>query len=341
MAYIGFDLDETLGRFASVHAHVLFLTPGPVYQNLLKGYEPFAPSHELQGKMKLALNEFAKCLLANDSEIGLLRPGILRILGRLAELKESDKVKAISIYSNNGNLGLLLLASSMIETALGKPGLFCNHIDWYNPIRRDEITPGRPGAGFKTGAVLRKSFMDPRCDSVTSENAINMNDMYFFDDIIHPDVLAKVGPKHYFRVNPYKREPASLEAIDSCLDAALKSVGLDKDEKYLEYVAPIAAAMGVPQKQNQEILDTYKNIFESLTKFNRSYTPELSEFQDDTDTLMSTIESNFSSDPSVNYGSNYFPVTDGGRRKRKVLRRKTIKKRTKKLRKRHTRARKN
>jgi hypothetical protein len=356
MAYIGFDLDETLGRFISAHPFVFFVNPGPVYDYLLKGQAPFVPSEALRAKLEVAMNEFAKCLVATVP--GILRPGILAILSKLSNLKDSGQVAAISIYSNNGNLGLLLLASAMIENALGKPGLFCNHIDWYNPMRSAEITPGRPGSAYKTGRVLRQSFLDPRCGSFRSLNAIQKAKTYFFDDTIHQDVLNEIGPANYFRVNPYKIDPSSVKPIESCLDTALRAADLDTDEEYLSYINPIAVALGSdPTKKD------YTKIFTALSNFNRNYVPTTLKFSDDTDSILERISVLFPSpaEPAAppaeeapaapaaaplanNYGTNYFPVSDGGRRKikrRHVVVKKYSKKRKLRDRKGPKRTRKN
>jgi hypothetical protein len=341
MAYVGFDLDETLGSFSSAHSYIFFLTPGPVYTSVLKGQQPFVPSEQLREKLTVGLNEFAKCLLVKEP--GILRTGILDIISRLLDLKEDGRVKAISIYSNNGNLGLLLLASAMIENAIGKPGIFCNHIDWYNPMRSTEITPGRPGYAVKTLRVLKQSFLDPRCGGDESTEDAKF---YFFDDLQppHDDLMSTLTNQRYFIVKPYKKNPASLENLEACLDSALKTAGLDTDDEYLRYVAPLISAFGEP-------ISSYENIFKVLRNFNRSYISVVNEFENDTATLLSKIDASFPPLPAsapaqenISYGENFFPV-DGGRRKGKGRRRRTIvKKLSKKIkyvRKTHKRPRKN
>ncbi len=331
MAFIGFDLDETLGSFTPIHNHILFLTPENVYRNLLPDKQPFVPSDSLSRKLQAGLRAFAECLVTQDSELGILRKGILSIMRRLADAKANGLVKAVSIYSNNGNLGLLLLASAMIEHAIGVPGFFCTHIDWYNPLRSNEITPGRPGAAIKTAAVLRKAFVDSRCAGVESPADVPLESLYFFDDIEHPYLKPIIGADHYFQVKPYKNEVTNLAAVDDCFDSALRSSDLAEDEEYLAYVKPLLNAFGTQT-------NTFENILATIKRLNARYVPKKLAFVDDTEAILNRIDSIL---PPTNYGANYFPISDGGRRKNKKLRRRQIKKTKRMARKGPKRTRKN
>lgn len=331
MAFIGFDLDETLGSFGPLHNHILFLTPEQVYKNLLPGAQPFVPSETLRRKLQVGLKAFAACLIEKDSELGILRKGILRIMRRLAEAKANGHVRALSIYSNNGNVGLLLLASEMIEKAIGAPGLFCNHIDWYNPLRNKERTPGRPGTAMKTAAVLRKGFVNPKCPGIQSVADVPIGSLYFFDDVEHMYMKPIIGPDHYFQVKAYKQEVVDLKPVDECFDAALRSSGLAEDETYLAYVKPILTALETPTNRYEDILATVKRL-------NAKYQPVRHAFSDDTDELIQRIDSIF---PPTNYGENYFPVVDGGRRRNRKRRRPRVRKTFRKQKSHHKTTRKN
>jgi hypothetical protein len=332
MAFIGFDLDETLGRFSALHNHILFLTPGAVYQNLLLEESPFVPSEELRGKLSNGLNEFAKCLVSKDSELGILRPGILKIIKRLSDAKDRGQIRAISIYSNNGNLGLLLVAAAMIENALGKPGLFCNHVDWYSPMRANERTPDSPGMAIKTARVLRETFIDPRCGTVESAANIPFEQLYFFDDTSHPNLRGIIGENHYFQVKPYKRDTTNFPVIDDCFQTALEASGLASDPKYLEYVTPIAKAL----EGDGELIESIYGVIRMRNQVD--FKPTVLPFVDDTDALIARIDILF---PLPDYGANYFPVVEGGRRKKTKRRQKVARKYKKASKTRHRKPRKN
>lgn len=333
MAYIGFDLDETLGCFGSLHNHLLFLTPGSVYQNILKGAQTMVPSVELVAKLETAIKEFGACLASKDDELKILRRGILPIMKRLLEAKQQGLVNAISIYSNNGNLGLLRIASVMIEHALNAPGLFCNHIDWHNPLRSAERTPGVPGKATKSALVLRQSFLDPRCGNLEVANAVPAGQLYFFDDNIHSNIYLAVGAENYFRVSPYADEPTDLRPIDACFVNAMNTSGLANDDEYLTYIKPLLAAFGSSNNTLEGIVDTIQSVNAATFK------PKKVPFADDTAEILARLNAVF---PPPDYGANYFPVVDGGRRR---MRRRTavkkMKKKTKKHTRRHRKARKN
>ena len=167
MAYIGFDLDETLGRFNTPYFYTIFLQPHTVlYRGEWSGVydrhkyvqEPIPLSPGLENKLNKAFTIFAECLASKEPALGLLRPSMIEIARRLYELKQEGLVKAVVIYSNNGNLALLHLAAKMIEILANAPGLFCNYIHWYHPSRSMEIEKKTAGVGYKTLAVLKEAF---------------------------------------------------------------------------------------------------------------------------------------------------------------------------------------
>ena len=237
MAYVGFDLDETLGRFVVPHYHTIFLQPHTVlYRAAWASKEPVPLSPTLESKLNDAFSRFASCLASKEPALGLLRPSMIEIVKRLHELKQEGLVKAVLIYSNNGNLALLHLAGKMIEELANAPGLFCNYIHWYHPSRRMEIERGNPGAGFKTLAVLKQAFQSGTC-GVTGD--IPTKDIYFFDDVYptHWDLQSKLGNR-YFHIAPYKYD-VEFSRLDECLKNVLDETGLLEDEEYKEYMAPV------------------------------------------------------------------------------------------------------
>lgn len=360
MAFVGFDLDETLGRFSTPDGHLYFLMPGALYSGQYRYGGPFhQPSSDLQTKLKAAFQTFAECLAAKEPELGMLRPGILEILGKLAKLKEEGRIKGIVVYSNNGNIACLLLATTMIEHLLGKPGLFCNHIDWWSHIRDGKNWKGRPGQATKSARVLREAFVDPRCGDIQSFEDVPLEKLYFFDDLDppHEDLVGRLGNDRYFKVNPYKRD-ADMAPIDECFDSALKSQGLDNDEEYLTYIHPILRAIR-PVLPNE-----YASIAKYLKAYNTGFVPKREAFVNDKDTILARIDTLFPppapapppiapapplandsvelapASGNVNSGAIYFPVEGGRRRRRRTAVKKQSKKHKKRTRK-HKRGSKN
>lgn len=243
MAYVGFDLDETLGRFVMAEFHTYFLYPHKaIFEGQWSGMYgsrkivPAAPlTDALREKLETAFDHFAACLAKKERDhLGILRPGIDRIARRLYKLKQEGKVKSVLIYSNNGNLAHLHLAAKMIEKLANTPGLFCNFIHWFHPIRAStgEIRYGQPGAADKKIATLYKAFSE--CTNEPIDYNEFVKNLYFFDDVYHPDIAKAIGNR-YFQ-NPAYKYDADPKAINDCFEKAFVEAGLDQDPEYYAYI---------------------------------------------------------------------------------------------------------
>ncbi len=248
MAYVGFDLDETLGRFSVAHYAGLFLQPKEaLYESVLSGLygsqripEPVPYSENLKTKCNTAFQLFVDCLVEKEKaqpRLGLVRPSMIDFIQRLYELKQTGAVKKVLIYSNNGNPALLKLAAKMLEGLGSAPGLFCDFIHWYHPSRRTEVEYGRPGMARKSLQVLVSAFRGAGCAS-SVEDMLH-GEYYFFDDLNppHADLLNR-DHLTYFQIKPYKYD-ADPNVIIECFKQAFEGAGLVNDEEYFQYVAPI------------------------------------------------------------------------------------------------------
>ena len=227
MAYIGFDLDETLGDFHLLNVYTYFLQP---QQSLYEGQwsgrygsvkvEPPPLSSTLQKKLQNATHHFLDCIVAKQPN--LCNPEMIELFQQIP--RETN----VLIYSNNGNLALLHLAAKMISKLADlPPDFFQAFIHWYHPLRKNEVNIGDPGAGSKTTAVLQKAFPD--------HPPIPL--LFFFDDLLHPDLHRTLGER-YFKVIPYKNKADTTE-LTKCFRKALSSEDLDTDPEYFEYIAPL------------------------------------------------------------------------------------------------------
>jgi hypothetical protein len=257
MASIGFDLDETLGKFSVSEYHTYFLQPhNALYRCQWSGKygthrvsEP-ALSEALVSKLNTAFDLFVDCLAEKEKEgLGLIRPGIVEIAKRLYELKQTGQVKSVVIYSNNGNLSALHLAGKLIERLANAPGLFCNYLHWYHPSRQSEIVYGRPGSARKTMQVLLEAFQTGAC----STNEIDLDQVYFFDDTLHPDIADSIGNR-YFQ-NPAYGYDADPAVLNECFLRAFEASGLGEDPEYFTYMAPVL--------QGNKSLDAIMNLIKA------------------------------------------------------------------------------
>jgi hypothetical protein len=332
--YVAFDLDETLGYFGSPVMHLLFLDLVSLYQDTTVIKAPFEPSENLKEKLNAAFQAFAIRLASLEDGRICLRQGILDIVKRLVQLQDEGKVKKIVIYSNNGNIQCLKFAKIMIEFILGRNNIFCDLIHFYHPLRLQGNSPdlSNPGKASKTFPVFQKIFAET-CGETDVESKILPQNSLFFDDTSHSKLLATLPPTNYFRVQPYKKD-ISFEVLNSVFDSVIKSFMLDTNEEYLQYAAPFIG------KYKSEY--TYSGLLRKIQRANRTYIPANKPFINDTAEILSRIDTIFTVPPLsiensqqlpnvTNYGLNYFPVVDGGKRLRKRTKKyKTHKKKSKK-----------
>jgi hypothetical protein len=241
MACIGFDLDETLGRFIVSEYHTYFFQPhNSVYRCQWSGryetrkVEEPVLSDRLLEKLNSAFDRFIDCVAKKEEEgLGLIRPGIVEIAKRLYEHKQVGNVKSVVMYSNNGNLSSLHLAGKLIEKLAKAPGLFCNYVHWYHPSRENEVTKGKPGHARKTIQVLLEAFEGGTCQP----GDIDLDQVSFFDDLHHPDIADLLGDR-YIQVPPYQYD-ADVTVLNSCFVEAFEASGLGDDPEYISYMRPI------------------------------------------------------------------------------------------------------
>ena len=242
MAYIGFDLDETLGRFSVPEFHTYFLNPKEaLYESQWSGRhgrpkfeEPPYPD-SLKQMLDQAFELFVDCLVEKEKQgLGLLRPGIVEMARTLHLLKQTTppQVKSVVIYSNNGNMALLKLAGKMIERLANAPGLFCNYINWFHPSREGEVVYGDPGKGNKTIQVLLEAFQTGSCSSEEPR----IENVYFFDDTSHDDIASQIGNRYF--LNPAYKYDANPKLINECFKTAFEGANLASNPDYWTYIRP-------------------------------------------------------------------------------------------------------
>lgn len=241
MAYVGFDLDETIGEFDAPYYYLFFLYPKIAYdsQASLKG--KYRPSAALQEKLEKTFDEFAKCLAKQEPQLQLLRPGIVDILKKFFDLQNTVRIPGtlqMCIYSNNGHLELLMLAQKMLEELVGRKHIFCKLIPQVHDIRKTNWRGGdRP---IKSIEVLKKIFADADCTGgeAISPASIPTDKIFFFDDKIHPDIQSAIPQDQYFHVTEYTTTgPRNL--YDTCFLDTFNASGLAADNEYKALINPV------------------------------------------------------------------------------------------------------
>jgi flagellin-specific chaperone FliS len=216
MVYFIFDLDETLAELYSVYYFVtsLRLESGSLESNLDKAYQYFVRD--------ILLTEIS------NEPLGILRPGILGIMKKLKNLQKVGKIKNVLIYSNNGDIKSLEFIKDLIHLYVGE-GLIKECIHRNHHMRANERV-NAPHLINKTWNVLRNIMINGNTRAATN---LVTTDVYFFDDLDHPDLRKKLG-MNYYKVPKYDYK-ASVNRIGEIYKNAIYRANI-KGAKLKKYV---------------------------------------------------------------------------------------------------------
>jgi len=221
MVYFIFDLDETLAELYSVYyfATSLQFESGILESNLDKA------------ALDKAYQYFVRDILLTEisnEPLGILRPGILGIMKKLKNLQKVGKIKNVLIYSNNGDIKSLELIKDLIHLYVGG-GLIKECIHRNHHMRENERV-NAPHLINKTWNVLRNIMINGNTRAATNLVA---SDVYFFDDLDHPDLHKKLG-MNYYKVPKYAYK-ASVNRIAEIYKNAIYRANI-KGAKLKKYV---------------------------------------------------------------------------------------------------------
>jgi len=216
MVYFIFDLDETLAELYSVYyfATSLRLDLTAIESNLDKAYQYFVRD--------ILLTEIS------NEPLGVLRPGILGIMKKLKNLQKVGKIKNVLIYSNNGDIKSLEFIKDLIHLYVGE-GLIKECIHRNHHMRANERV-NAPHLINKTWNVLRNIMINGNTRAATN---LVTTDVYFFDDLDHPDLRKKLG-MNYYKVPKYDYK-ASVNRIGEIYKNAIYRANI-KGAKLKKYV---------------------------------------------------------------------------------------------------------
>lgn len=162
MAYIGFDLDNTLGVFYHVAAAGHFFSQD-IFDNseTLQLNPNFHLSSSLRKRLAAAEERFLRQIAIRPHLVNeILRPNLDALIRPVLQGRIYGKVRAVCIYSNTINTFSMKLAKMLIEDRYKAPGLFCACVDATDSLReRDFHTEkGRSAEPKKTYPVLKGIF---------------------------------------------------------------------------------------------------------------------------------------------------------------------------------------
>jgi hypothetical protein len=247
MAWFVFDMDETLGHLFTPFYMLCFFKTKESFGNNRKNLAP-----ELAEPLGRAYARFVDRIAAteaSDTPLGILRPGLLPVMARLAALKDQGIIRGVVIYSNNGHLPSVHFVRDLIHSAIGRQDLICDAVHLYHPGRKAErfTQYGRTYAN-KTWAVVKSILESGPCGAtdVTPQN------VYFVDDANHPD-LQRVLKTKYIQPKPYKyKTPFSI--LVPYFQEALESVGLAENPGFGELMNYVGTSCGTSKPSSMDQL---------------------------------------------------------------------------------------
>jgi len=225
MSYFVFDMDETIAELESVYYFIAALTS----KSKEIQYQSPHYANKIEEQMNRAYPLFVKKVAKEERSshpLGVLRPGILRIMEQLYQLKKAGKVLTVIIYSNNSHLESLYFIRDVIHAHLGTKRLITECIHWFHPMRNADkiLYKNTNGSISKSWESLRDIMVN---GSIKAPSAVEPNDVHFFDDLQHMD-LQKQLRHHYHKVPPYEFK-ASFDRISVLFLEALKDAKMEID----------------------------------------------------------------------------------------------------------------
>jgi hypothetical protein len=204
IAYLCFDMDETLGSFTIMDSFLpIFLGADSAYEDLVS-----------------TVGEYEK-----TNQLGIFRPDLYQFLEKTAQRYGTAH---ISIYSNNADTDLVHFVADVLRYwGRDLPHLhFCFAYDRLHEARFPADT-GRGPYPLKTFKTVVDGYKASGC--VGKDVNIPKESIYFFDDLKHEDLKRALG-RHYIRVKAYEPTITRRYLWDAVISPLIDRYGLVWDK---------------------------------------------------------------------------------------------------------------
>lgn len=214
-----FDLDETLTHMNPYFCLIcsFFLRDIAINAgrpNLAKNV-PASLGDRVQEAYDLFVQRCAEAELSGEP-LGILRPGIVNLFRKIGQLKDAGVAGGAFIYSNNGTKRVLQFVADVLHSAVGRNDLICDNVHLRDARRGPEVR-----SRVKQIATILSILQSAPCSASVVPTA---DDIFFFDDTIHPDIRAAIGDK-YIQVSPYSYQVDAGKMGDIYIQC-LRDVGI-------------------------------------------------------------------------------------------------------------------
>ena len=282
MAYVAFDLDNTLGYFEVVGPLAFFMSPEFLKNPEESVRNPLTISRRLTLLLEHVRHDFAAELLKRPHILhAVLRPNLDTLIKPLLKKKTT-----VIIYSNTGNTFSTHLAKDLIERKYKSPGLIKLIADVFHPLRKPETSGLRGADGFlnpdKTFPVLNTLL----AAASKRLKPIHPGHIMFVDDRtpMHPIAEAVSVGLTYIKPTPYAPKLSKAvrqEILEVALDVMDKA-GLLSDA---EYLASGFCFRRIRRKEGIAAIKGFPDLFSYVWKsMNETYYPPF-KWVDDTPSL--------------------------------------------------------
>jgi hypothetical protein len=260
-----FDMDETLTHvspyrvllctfFSSEFAKAVGgkLAPEEIREPLAKAYEKF----------------FEACVTAEKSRhpLGILRPGMVDLFHRIGELKDAGVAGGCMIYSNNRTQRILKFIQDLIHAVVGRNDLIGDIVHAGDDRR------GGEGNTKKVSTILKNLAGVPY-----NATEVKEEDIFFFDDLDHLDILEKIGDR-YIQVWPYDYRVNTERVMELYMNALRKAGFLTNKGLMKIFLRHITGSCFIKDLDENDTKEVFKgrliqSINEQVAMWNKSFGP--------------------------------------------------------------------
>jgi hypothetical protein len=263
--YFGFDLDETLGQLHTPYYFLRELLPERYRVTEREERGIHTPSEGLRELLTEIYKNFVRLVAQKEmstTPLGILRPGILNVLRTMLALKPYGLFGGAIIYSNNDSPPVLDFTKDVIEAALGQP-VFCDVIYRTHPIRYGiDFNVERTTVDVKkTWAALKEILETGPCLATN----VRPEDVYFFDDLRHPDLLRHLPQGHYIQVSSYTYRTSFDTLADLYLRAIMNS-SITKHATYRDEFQTYLSSLSHDESNDEWSLESHLQAYKDWTK---------------------------------------------------------------------------
>jgi len=178
--------------------------------------------------------------IETSTPIGLFRPGIFPVLQKALELKDSNIVKGVILYTNNSSRNFVKFVVDIIHKVLPRP-IFDDVSDRLDPLRLIDPGTGRPYTR-KTWHEVKRLLMRGRTQVLKKPRR---KEVMFFNDQIHANLMTQLDPEHnYVKLDTYIYE-FDPDAMKGIFKEALNDGGILSEllPEFLAYAQPCGNRM--------------------------------------------------------------------------------------------------